>query len=113
MIMDGVPVIPFIDPRRSYGLTYAAKRFVFSMMHERIRASDPDFDNVGLGVIQFSFSEDGSRHAYMHQDKEIKLYRYDELEQMIREAYELWWQILAEREAANRRRSGASGGTLL
>ena len=40
---DDRPIIPFIDPRRSRGLSRAARRFVFSMMPEHIRAADPDW----------------------------------------------------------------------
>lgn len=53
LAIDERPLVPFIDPRRSRSLTKEGRRFVFSMMHERIRAADPDYANVGLGIFQF------------------------------------------------------------
>jgi hypothetical protein len=49
-------VIPFLDPRRAKRLTEQGRRFVFSMMHERIRAADPDFADVALAIVQFALS---------------------------------------------------------
>ncbi|WP_456654306.1 type VI toxin-antitoxin system SocB family DNA replication inhibitor toxin [Bradyrhizobium lupini] len=105
-------VIPFLDPRRAKGLTANGRRFVFSVMHERIRAADPDFADVALAVVQFARSEEGPRTPVVFTDERIELFTFDELDQMVRETYELWTEILEERTADTRRRGAAGGGGL-
>lgn len=103
-------IIPFLDPRRAKGLTANGRRFVFSVMHERIRAADPDYADVTLAVVQFTRTEEGSRTPVIFTDETIKLFTFDELDQMVQETYELWTEILEERTAETRRRSAGGGG---
>jgi hypothetical protein len=112
LALQGRAVIPFVDPRRSHGLTAEGRRFVFSMMHEHIRAAEPDFAEAALGVIQFTKGDDDKRNAVLHLDEGIKLFRFDELDEMVRETYQVWIEVCHEGEEDNRRRA-SGGGTLL
>jgi len=58
-------------------------------MHERIRAADPDFAEVELAVVQFARSENGPRTPVIFTDEKVTLFTFDELDQMVRETYEL------------------------
>jgi len=100
------PLVPFFDPRRAKSLTVQGRRFVFSMMHERIRAADPDFAEVALAVVQFALSDKGPRVPTIFTDESIALFSFDELDQMVRETYELWREVCEERAAEVRRRAG-------
>ena len=103
-------VIPFLDPRRAKGLTAKGRRFVLSVMHERIRAADPDFAAVSLAVVQFAHSDEGPRAPVIFTDEGVELFTFDELDQMVRETYELWTEVSEERTADIRRRGAGTGG---
>jgi hypothetical protein len=107
--IDRRPLVPFFDPRRTKSLTIQGRRFVFSVMHERIRAADPDFAEVALGVVQFSLSEKGPRVPILHTDDGVTLFTFEELDQMVRETYEMWREVCEERAAETRRRAGGKG----
>jgi hypothetical protein len=110
MLIGGCPVVPFFDPRRSRRLTVVGRRFAFSMMHQAIRVADPDLAEVRLGIFQFDSLGDGARFLRLRTDEGVSLYSFDELDEMIRETYAIWAEVLEEREADSRRRgSGASG----
>ncbi|MEH2590981.1 type VI toxin-antitoxin system SocB family DNA replication inhibitor toxin [Bradyrhizobium sp. AZCC 1721] len=104
-------IIPFLDPRRAKRLTAQGRRFVFSMMHERIRAADPDFADVALAIVQFALSEKGPRVPVVSLDQGVELFTFDELDHMVSETYEMWREVCEER-AADARRRGAGGGGL-
>lgn len=109
--IDKRPLIPFFDPRRTKALTVQGRRFVFSVMHERIRVADPDFANVVLGIYQFSLSEKGPRVPILHTDADVTLFTFEELDQMVRDTYEMWQEVCEERAAETRRKAaGKSGG---
>lgn len=105
------PLVPFIDPRRSRGLNRSGRRFVFSMMHERIRAADPDFEQARLAIIQFGDFDGDQRHPKIHLDESVDLYSLDELEMMVAETYTLWAEILEDR-VDEARRTGTTGSLL-
>jgi hypothetical protein len=105
------PVVPFIDPRRTKKLTLDARRFVFSMMNEHIRVPDPDFAEVRFAILQFANSHSGPRAAISHFDDGIKLWSFAELDEMVRETYELWYEVLDGR-TAEARRSAVKGSLL-
>lgn len=107
------PVVPFFDPRRTKELTVEGRRFVFSVMHERIRAADPDFAEVALGVFQFSLSEKGPRTPILYTDAGVTLFTFEELDQMVRDTYEMWREVCEERAAEMRGRAGGRGGGLV
>ncbi len=106
------PIVPFIDPRKSRGLSRAARRFVFSMMHEHIRAADPDYEMVGLGIFQFGDGEDGTRVPHLHTDDGIELIALAELGSMVASTYALWREISEEHVMETRRRAGGMSGSL-
>lgn len=109
--INGHAVVPFIDPRRaSKHLTADARRFVFSVMHERIRVADPDFAEATLGIFQFNVGQDGLRHPILRTDEGVELYDFDTLDQMVRETYELWRELSEERVAEARKRGAGGGG---
>ena len=105
------PIVPFIDPRRSRGLSKEGRRFAFSMMHERIRAADPDFEEVRLAIIKFGDFDEDRRHPKVHTDEGVMLFTRDELEQMVTTTYSLWTEVL-EGRADEARRFGTSGPLL-
>jgi hypothetical protein len=113
MLIDGRPLIPFFDPRRSLRLTGIGRCFALSMMHQAIRVADPDLAEVRLGVFQCDPMEDGTRFLKLHTDEGISLYSFDDLDEMICETYAIWAEVLGEREAEARRRGSSSHGPLL
>ncbi|WP_421400855.1 type VI toxin-antitoxin system SocB family DNA replication inhibitor toxin [Agrobacterium fabrum] len=105
------PYAVFIDPRRTKGLTREARRFVFSMMHERIRAADADFAAINLGIIQFRDDKDDCRTVRLFTDHEVELFDFSELESMVSSTYRIWQEIHEEREVI--RRKGTGTGPLI
>jgi hypothetical protein len=107
LVQSGQPIVPFFDPRRtSTNLTALARRFVFSSMHERIRVPDPDFANVRLGIFQFTTPDKGPRKPKLYTDEGVRLFTFDELEEMVRETYEIWTEVYTQRTERERKRSG-------
>jgi hypothetical protein len=99
----------FIEPRRTRGLTAEGRRFAFSMMHERIRAADEDFADVRLTIVQFGDLSDDRRAVRLHTDEGVELYSREELEQMVASTYEMWRDVLEERERKARGRATGTG----
>ncbi len=77
------------------------------MMHERIRAADEDFADVRLTIVQFSDPSDDRRAVRLHTDEGVELYSREDLEQMVASTYEMWRDVLEERE--NKARGKATG----
>lgn len=111
--LEGRPVVPFIDPRRSRGLTREGRRFVFSMMHERIRAVDPDYDAVHFAIFQFGDFTDDRRNPILHMDDGVELFPLAALESMVATTYELWQEVCDEREVEARRKATGTRGSLI
>jgi hypothetical protein len=110
IVKDREPFVPFVDPRRSSTrLTSQAQRFVFSVMHERIRVPDPDFADVRLAIFQFATPPEGSRVPIMRTDEGVVLFTPDELEEMVRETYEIWTEVYTERVRSEPLKREASG----
>jgi hypothetical protein len=99
----------FIEPRRTRGLTAEGRRFAFSMMHERIRAADEDFADVRLTIVQFGDPSDGRRAVRLHTDESVELYTREELELMVASTYEMWREVLEEREREARGQATGTG----
>ncbi len=109
--LDGGYVVPFFDFRRQKGITGTSKKFVFSMMHEHIRVANPDYESLGLAIMKFPTIDEESRGYSFDICNEDKLFTFDELDMMIRETYDIWALVLAERaEEAHRHDAGAGGG---
>lgn len=106
-------LVPFIDPRKTRGLTRAARGFVFSMMHEHIRAAEPDYENVRLAICQFGDLKGDTREPVFHTDEDVDLFSMAELEAMVSTTYDLWQDVCRGREAEVRRRAGGQRGSLL
>lgn len=103
----------FIDPRRNRRLNAEGRRFAFSMMHERIRAADEDFADVRLSIVQFGDPSDDRRAVTLHTlDERIELHSRDELEQMVASTYEMWREVLEEREGKARGRATGTGSLI-
>jgi hypothetical protein len=108
-VIDRQPCFIFVDPRLSARLTRDACKFVLSIMNERIRVPDPDFADARLLVAQFTKADEGKRVIRLRELADSALYRFDELNEMINETYQLWISVLAERaEDAKRRRTGST-----
>lgn len=107
------PLVPFIDPRKTRGLTRAARRFAFSMMHEHIRAAEPDYEDVRLAICQFGDLEGETRSPIFHTDEGVELFSMAELEAMVSTTYGLWQEVSRGRDAETRRRAGGQRGPLL
>lgn len=103
--INDAPYAIFIEPRSTRGLTTEGRRFAFSMMHERIRAADEDFAEIGLAIIRFGDPSEGTRAARQYTDKDVTLYNLDELERMVAETYDMWREVCDEREREARHRS--------
>jgi hypothetical protein len=99
----------FIDPRGTRGLTVEGRRFAFSMMHERIRAADEDFAEVRLTIAQFGDLSEDRRAVRLHTEEGVELYPREELEQMVAWTYEMWREVLEERERKERGRATGTG----
>lgn len=99
----------FVEPRRTRGLNAEGRRFAFSMMHERIRAADEDFADVRLTIAQFADPSDDRRAVRLHTDEGVELYSRDELETMVASTYEMWREVLEEREKKSRAKSTGTG----
>jgi hypothetical protein len=110
---EGQPLVPFIDPRRSRGLTREARRFAFSMMHERIRAADPDYEAVRFAIFQFGEMVEDQRRPTLHTDADVVLFSLDELEAMVSATYALWQEVCEEREVEERRKATGTRGPLI
>jgi hypothetical protein len=99
----------FVDPRLSAPLTEQARRFAFSIMHQRLRVDDPDFSDAQLLILQFRKGDaEGSRLLIPHQVDGLSLFARDELNEMIDETYLLWAEVLAGRQE-RARRTGTGG----
>ena len=102
----------FIDPRRTKRLTADGRRFAFSMMNERIRAADEDFADVRLTIVQFGDPSDDRRAVTLHKDEGLKLFSREELEKMVASTYEMWREVLEEREVKARGRATGTGSLI-
>jgi hypothetical protein len=98
LIFDGRMFVVFIDARRSGGLTSAGLRFAYSMMHEGLRAIDPDLAAAELLILKFGTRKhDRSRPLRLLQPGALELYSLDLLDAMIGETYRIWEEVLRDR----------------
>jgi hypothetical protein len=96
-VFDDQPSFMFVDPRISNSLTQLACRFSFSLMHERIRAQDPDFSEAKLLIAQFGKGKKKERNIRVLDAQDFELFSVDELNSMIDETYRVWLMVLEER----------------
>jgi hypothetical protein len=107
-VLEDRPCFVFADPRLSNPLTRDGRRFALSLMHERIRVPDPDFAEARLAIVQFAKGDGGSRTIRMFDAAEVKLFSFDQLNEMIDETYKIWIEVLQERADDDRKRAGGS-----
>ena len=98
--IGGRDCLPFIDPRRGQRLTEAGRRFVLSMMRERLRAYVGDFPNPGFVILQFSSSKAGTRKVQTHFADGIDLWERTELVEMITRTYQIWEEVVLRGQQA-------------
>lgn len=96
----------YFDPRLTHPLGDAGRRFAFSMMHQRLRVDDPDYAELDLVIVGFGRGLASQRTVQVHRATGLKLYTYDQLNEMIEVTYALWFEELARREAEARRAAG-------
>lgn len=102
--------VPFLDLRRGFCLTREAQRFIFSLQHHALRVNNPDYSDVVFEIFQFDRGR--SRPIRVISEDDRWLYSYDQLETMICETQQLWFDVLAGR-AEEVRRAGGGTGTLI
>jgi hypothetical protein len=103
------PLILYADPRRGHGLTRLARKFVFSTMHQHIARDD--FGDARFKIADFPVNEDdGSRRIRFFEMNADDLIDVDALNADIQETYQLWFEILDEREREAKRAAPGPGG---
>ncbi|MBV1702502.1 MAG: hypothetical protein KGQ46_11855 [Hyphomicrobiales bacterium] len=112
--LDGRPTVLFIDPRRTKKLTEVSRRFVLSVMNQRIRVADPDYSEVELAIMQFNGDKKDKtlRIPKIHTAAGISLFDYDTINSMIKETYKILREVWVEREELQKRdtRRPTAGG---
>jgi hypothetical protein len=107
-VLEDQPCFIFADPRISNPLTRDGRRFVLSLMHERIRVPDPDFAESRLVVAQFGKGEGYARTIRLFDAIEGELFNIDQLNEMIDETYRIWTEVLHERADEEKKKAGVS-----
>lgn len=96
----------FFDPRISHPLTKSARKFAFSLMHQRLRVDDPDFADAELLIVRFGVDkEGGQRTVAPYSARGVDLFGLDDLNAMIETTYQLW-AVELERRAEEAKRAG-------
>jgi hypothetical protein len=101
-IQDGVPVFSFLDPRLTDGLGIFGRTFVFSAMHPNVAIGD--FEGARLEIIRFPMDKYTGK-------REVDVFTFDQrdvvpeasLNKAIDDTYQVWREILAERQVEQRR----------
>lgn len=78
-------------------------------MNEHIRVANPDFAEARLGILQFGDVVEDQRQVKFWTDTGIALYGFDELDQMVRETYDIWREVNEARESEVRRKAAGGG----
>jgi hypothetical protein len=103
------PTITYPDPRRGHGLTKLARGFVFSSMHHHIARGD--FGDAKFKIATFPVLGDEGRGIRIFEMDPKDVLDIDTLNFAIQETFQLWFEILEEREREARRsaRTGTGG----
>ncbi len=102
-LLESRAVIPFIEPRLNNPMTALARLFAFSLIHERVRVSDPDFADAALLILQFGKGEEGYRPIRPHWAEGLHLFDSGEINEMVSTTYRIWKEVLSEREEMERK----------
>ncbi|MGO8922546.1 MAG: hypothetical protein ACLQF4_06365 [Xanthobacteraceae bacterium] len=96
------PVVCFIDPRLHNGLTALGRRFTFSAMHHNLALGD--FSQATFEILRFpKLKEIDDRYVRIYEFNISELVGEDEMNEAINKTYEIWAEVLAEREEEVRR----------
>ena len=110
-VWDGAAAFLHFDPRLTNPMTEQARKFAFSLMHQRLRVDDPDFSEVGLGIVRFGRGVGEKRTLTVHWAGP-DLYTYHQLNEMIDLTYRLWAEELQFRQEQARRAGGSVGNPM-
>ena len=117
LVADDRLIIPFIDPRRTRGLSAIGRRFALSMMHHRARVLYPDLGDAELAIFAFPVLAAPSgverRRLRIYFAGDEPLFSYQELDQMVVDTYRIWQEVLTERRDEARRTGSGRRGSLL
>lgn len=108
-IIEGRGTFIFVDYRRKKYLTSLARKFVFSMMHQQIRMTDPDFYDANLAIVRFPQVDKVTRSILPYFVNDDDLYSLSELNAMIDETYSIWMEVLDERRTSEPKRAAGGG----
>lgn len=95
--------VPFFDMRRKYFLTEEAIRFMFSVMHIALRQNNPDYEEVTFEIKRLSDSPNRSIRTI--EENSMRLYSYEQLEEMVSQTQQVWIDVQNERHKEERRHS--------
>lgn len=110
-IYNGRPTFFFFDYRRGNGLTALGRCVGFSLMHEHIRTTYPEFANAQLAIVQMPANSRGKRKLSVHTDEDVDLYSLAQLQAMVTDTYAVWEDVQISRRTAPAKK--AAGGSLL
>jgi len=101
VVIDGRPTVPFVNPRVGASLDPVSRRFVFSVMKERIRELGGDYADVRLAILEFEkVMTHGVHKVLPYYDDGVDLYSFEDLEKMVKRVYETYAQVIIDRRAA-------------
>lgn len=111
IVENGVPLILSSDPRRGNGLTKLARKFAFSVMYHHIARGD--FAEARFRIAMFPVNrENKSRSIKFFDATPEELLDYETLNSAVQETYQIWFEVLAEREEEARRAKATGTGGL-
>ena len=102
---NGRPHFVFFDHRRSNGLTGTARQFAFSMMREQLIATDIEFADAGLLILQFPQPKKSDRIIRAYTDEGMELFDLYTLQDMVANTYRIWAEVLEEKRRTDTRRA--------
>jgi hypothetical protein len=93
--------VPFFDMRRKYYLTPEAVRFMFSAMHIALRENNPDYEDVSFEIKRLS--DTPKRQIRTITENDMRLFTYEELEDMVSQTQQLWIEVQQQRQEEQRK----------
>lgn len=96
----------YFDLRLNDSLTAEGRRFVLSLMHERLRRGEPDFEDAKLSILKAKRVGVDERSFVRYGAEEVSLMDRDELNSRIDRAYRFWQFVLEERAEEARKATG-------
>lgn len=102
------PVLAFVDPRRTDGLSALGRLFIFSAMHHQFAVGD--FEGAQFEILRFPISPyTGKRVVEVFTFNESDVIDRATLNSAIDSTFKIWRQILAERIEDIRQQTGGGG----